>query len=267
MGDRFRRLPSPSMAVAFVALLAALGGTAVALPGSNTVTTGDIKRGAVRSSDIRNNNVSTTDIRNSTIRGKDVRNGTIRGADVGANSLTGSDINEGTLGTVPSASTANSANSANTANSAGTAGNVAGVTPRRILYRAATGGAAETILSLNGLVLTASCTGGDLSVVASTTVDDAAFGANAHADDGSSDGDDSDTNDNNVGNATDSGDFDVGDSTDIVADAPLGSEVDDEGSGSLTYVRQDGGIVTVQWIAEETAGTTDCLFAGHAFSS
>jgi hypothetical protein len=261
-----KRLPSPSMTVAFVALLAALTGTAVALPGSNTVTSGDIK----------NSQVKTQDIRNSTIRGKDVRNSTIRGADVGANSLTGSDINEATLGTVPSASTANSANSANTANSAGTAGNVAGVTPRRILYRGATGSPAQTILSLNGLVLTATCTGGDLQVVVTTTVDDAAYSAIAQSDDVSNNNDSHggdvpdtpDSNENDVSAASDDSNFDVGDSDDIVPATAIGAEeTDDEGSGSLTYVRQDGGIVTLQWIAQEGAGTTDCLFAGHAFSS
>ena len=81
-----RQLPSPSMAVAFIALLAALGGTALALPGSNTVTSGDIK----------DNQLRTQDIRNSTIRGKDV----------GADTITGFDVNEGTLGAVPSAGNA-----------------------------------------------------------------------------------------------------------------------------------------------------------------
>ena len=103
MGDKFRRLPSPSMGVAFIALLAALGGTAVALPGSSTVTSGDIK----------NSQVKTQDIRNSTIRGRDVR----------ANTLTGSDVNEGSLGKVDSATKADTATSATTATNATTAGN------------------------------------------------------------------------------------------------------------------------------------------------
>jgi len=112
MRRRTRNMPSASMVVAFTALLLALGGTAVALPGSNTVTSGDIVRGGVRSSDIKNNSVRSGDIRNSTIRGKDVRNGTLRGAD----------INEGSLGTVPSANTANSADTANSANNANNLG-------------------------------------------------------------------------------------------------------------------------------------------------
>jgi hypothetical protein len=95
------RRPSPAMAVAFIALLAALSGTAIALPGTNTVDSGDIKNGAVKTKDIKNNDVRSGDVRN--------------------NALTGADINESTLGQVPSANSANSANTANTANSANTA--------------------------------------------------------------------------------------------------------------------------------------------------
>ena len=107
--------PSPAMAVAFVALLAALSGTAIALPGTNTVDSGDIKNGQVRGKDIRRNAVTGAKVKNSALTGADVRN----------DSLTGLDINESTLGQVPSAATAGSANTANsatTANSANTAG-------------------------------------------------------------------------------------------------------------------------------------------------
>ena len=54
----FKRRPSPAMAVAFVALLAALSGTAVALPGKNTVNSGDIKNGQVKGKDIGKNTVT-----------------------------------------------------------------------------------------------------------------------------------------------------------------------------------------------------------------
>lgn len=105
MKKRLAKLPSPAMAVAFVALLAALTGTAVALPGSNTVTSGDIKAGAV----------TTSDVKNSTVRGRDVRN----------NTLTGSDVNEGSLGTVPKATSADSASFATGSGFASNAANVA----------------------------------------------------------------------------------------------------------------------------------------------
>jgi hypothetical protein len=86
------------MAVAFVALLLALCGTAIALPGRNSVKANDIAKNAVT--------------------GKKVKN----------NTLTGADVVESKLGTVPSATTAGSADtagSANTANTANTANNLA----------------------------------------------------------------------------------------------------------------------------------------------
>jgi hypothetical protein len=108
---RFFRRPSPAMAVAFIALLAALSGTAVALPGKNTVDSGDLKRGAVKAGDIGRNAVT----------GPKIRNGSVGSADVRNDGLTGTDINEGTLGQVPSANTANSATTANSANTANSA--------------------------------------------------------------------------------------------------------------------------------------------------
>lgn len=62
------RLPSPAMAVALVALVAALGGTSYA---AITVT----------SSNVRNNSLTGTDIRNSTITGADVKNRSLTPAD------------------------------------------------------------------------------------------------------------------------------------------------------------------------------------------
>jgi hypothetical protein len=108
--------------VAFVALLAALSGTAIALPGTNSVDSGDIKNGQVKTKDIGKNAVT----------GKKVKNGSLTGSDVKDNSLTGADLNEGALGSVPNA---NHANSADSATSAGTADSLAGlqvVRPRRV---------------------------------------------------------------------------------------------------------------------------------------
>ncbi|MGH2982315.1 MAG: hypothetical protein ACRDKV_09780 [Solirubrobacterales bacterium] len=48
-----RARPSPAMVVAVIALVAALGGAAVALPGRNSVRSNDIKPKNVRGSDIR----------------------------------------------------------------------------------------------------------------------------------------------------------------------------------------------------------------------
>jgi hypothetical protein len=101
MRRNINRRPSPAMAVAFVALLAGLSGTAVALPGANTVDSGDIRNGAVKGKDLRRNAVTSPKIKNSAVASSDVRN----------DGLTGTDINEGTLGQVPSAASAGVANS------------------------------------------------------------------------------------------------------------------------------------------------------------
>lgn len=51
-GDRrISRLPSPALTVAIVALTAAIAASAVALPGRNSVNSGDIRNGAVKQSD------------------------------------------------------------------------------------------------------------------------------------------------------------------------------------------------------------------------
>ena len=97
------RKPTPAMAVAFVALLAALSGTAVALPGKNSVDSGDIKNKTIRGKDLRGNAVTSGKVKNNNLTGTDMRD----------DSLTGADINESTLGQVPSANSANSATSAN----------------------------------------------------------------------------------------------------------------------------------------------------------
>jgi hypothetical protein len=114
-----RRRPSPALAVAFIALLAALSGTAVALPGRNTVDSGDLKRNSVRSSDIRAGAVKTSELGANAVTSAKVRN----------NTVTGNDVDESTFGKVPSATSADTAANATNANRAATAGGVDGRIP------------------------------------------------------------------------------------------------------------------------------------------
>ena len=107
MRNRLGRRPSPAMAVAFIALLAALSGTAVALPGKNTVDSGDLKNAQVTGRDIANNAVT----------GRKIKNGAVGSGDVTDNSLTGADVNEGSLGQVPSAASAATADTLDGRNS------------------------------------------------------------------------------------------------------------------------------------------------------
>jgi hypothetical protein len=147
----FMSWPSPAMAVAFVALLAALSGTAIALPGSNTVDSGDIINGQVKGKDIRNNAVTAKKVKN--------------------DSLTGLDINESTLGQVPSANTAGSANTATTAN--GVAAN--GVNTAAIVDDAVTGPKiAADAVGASELKGTYAAVSGGVPAAADTFVDAAA---------------------------------------------------------------------------------------------
>jgi hypothetical protein len=84
------RLPSPALLIASIALVAAMSGAALALPGHSTVDRGDIKRNAIGS--------------------KQIEGRSIKGSDVGRDALKGDQILESKLGPVPEARTAQSVN-------------------------------------------------------------------------------------------------------------------------------------------------------------
>jgi hypothetical protein len=157
-----RRRPSPAMAVAFVALLAAVSGTAVALPGRNTVDSGDLKRGAVKNVDIGRGAVTGSKVRNRTLTGPKLR----------ANSVTGAQIDEASLGQVPSATSANSATTATNASTAANAEKINGLGATKILLMNRSSGdvSEQTIYNANGLILRGSCAAGAETIVADTTV-------------------------------------------------------------------------------------------------
>ncbi len=59
------RLPSPSMLVAVIALVAALSGSALALPGKGKVNGGDIKSDSIKSRHIRDGKIRVADVEES----------------------------------------------------------------------------------------------------------------------------------------------------------------------------------------------------------
>ena len=95
--------------VGYVALFIALSGTAAALPGTNTVNSGDIKPNAVRTADIKDGAVTNPKladgavtsgkIDDSAVGATQVANGSLTGTDISGNSLTGTEIDESTLDT------------------------------------------------------------------------------------------------------------------------------------------------------------------------
>lgn len=100
--------PSPAVIVAVVALVFAVSGVAVALPGKNSVASKDIKKNAVTAAKIKNGAVTEPKL----------GDGAVGTSKIGNDAVTGAKVNEGTLGKVPSATTADTAAKATTADNA-----------------------------------------------------------------------------------------------------------------------------------------------------
>lgn len=68
MGKLRSKASPAALVISVIALIAAIGGgAAIALPGKNTIDSGDIKKNAVKSSDIKNDKVTGTDVKESTL--------------------------------------------------------------------------------------------------------------------------------------------------------------------------------------------------------
>jgi uncharacterized protein YndB with AHSA1/START domain len=90
--------------VGYVAVFLALGGTAAALPGSNTVFSDDITDDQVRSADVRNDDLSggglaAIDLRPGSVRGGEVADESLTIDDLGPDSVSSSEIEDGGVDT------------------------------------------------------------------------------------------------------------------------------------------------------------------------
>jgi hypothetical protein len=83
---------SYSNVVASIALFVALGGSAVALEGQNSVNSGDIKNGAVKTEDINGDAVTGGKLEAEAVKSSDVANEGLTGGDVEDGSLTEDDV-------------------------------------------------------------------------------------------------------------------------------------------------------------------------------
>jgi hypothetical protein len=220
------------MVVAFVALGVALAGTANALPGKSRVKKDDIARAAVRAQHIYSNAVRTKHIRARNVTRSKIARRAINSDLVGVDALTGQNVVESSLSTVPNSSKTNNRS------------------VEKIAFVAVSGTAATSVLNLNGLAIFAACNAGPaLSVTAGTTVSGAWIHSGGTLAPGGGSyyiGDDA---------------FNVGDSFDALANGTTGST---GLRGTLTYLRPDGEVVSVDYLAQETA--TGCVFAGTAIA-
>ena len=67
------RRPAPALIVAIIALVAALTGSAIALPGRNSVDSNDIQKGAVKAKQIAKNAIKSKHVKNDSLKGADIK--------------------------------------------------------------------------------------------------------------------------------------------------------------------------------------------------
>ena len=76
------------------AVALAIGGTATALPGTNTVDSGDIINGQVKTKDLAGSAVKSGKVLNNSLKGLDIKDGSLTGTEITDNSLTGADVTD-----------------------------------------------------------------------------------------------------------------------------------------------------------------------------
>ena len=93
-----RRRPQPALIVAIIALIAATGGSATALPGRDTVDRNDVQKNAIKSKAIKNGQVKGVDIAKGAVTGAKIADGAVTAADIAKGAVTGAEIADGTVG-------------------------------------------------------------------------------------------------------------------------------------------------------------------------
>jgi hypothetical protein len=193
---------------------------------NRSVGSSQIRSKAVITRTIRARNVTRTKIARNAIDSSLVQNKSLRGAD----------ILEASLGTVPSATKAANAD------------RVGGLSVQKFSFRVQAGTALTNVLNLGGLTINAACNSGPSLIVSAGT---GVSGANVHS--GGTWGA------ANQSFYAEDDSFDAGSTFDPLQNGTTGSN---NITGTLVYARPDGGVVTVNFLADESPAL--CVFAGTA---
>ncbi len=97
--------------VALIALVLAVSGAALGLPGKGSVDSGDIKRNAVKAKHIKNGHVRAAEIAAAAVANAELGADAVTSDRVLDDTLSGNDIDESSLGQVPSSASASNASS------------------------------------------------------------------------------------------------------------------------------------------------------------
>lgn len=235
------RRPTPSMAVAVVALVVACAGSATA---ATLITGADIRNNSVTGADIRDKSLHGKDIGANTVTGRNVSG--LSGRDVIPNGLDGSDIDENTLDVVPEALRARAANEAASATRADSADALTHARIVRLGYNQVPGSAETTVYDEGGLKVVATCGPLGVMTVRATPSLGAGFLRIAVTRPGSP----AETTlvvDN---------DFREGDAGNLLA----GGRADNV-SGQLTFYGPNTDVTTIQYLAN---GGDNCVLLGNA---
>jgi len=203
--------PSPALVVAFIALVGAWGGPAVA---QSLIGGREVRDGSLTGRDIRNRSLTGRELRSNTVTGRVVDG--LSGRDIADDTLDGTDIMEETLGKVPAAAAADQAG---------------GVRPSRVHFAREPGGEATLVLDTGTLRVHARCTSQGVDVRASAVTAGGRARASTTGAAGAAYGEDDDLR--------------PGESFDV-----LPGSVDDV-TGTLVYSGPEGGVVTLTFGAGE----------------
>jgi hypothetical protein len=240
-----RRLPSPALVVASLALAVALGGTtyaATALP-KNSVGAKQLKSGSVSSVKLAKGSVAS----------RQIKDHTIVAADLAKNAYPALPGKVAAAGHADTAGRADTAGHADSAGHADTAGSVSGATFTTIDYRVGPGTPAAGVVSANGLTISASCdAAGTLLLSIASAAGDAEYAVLATDDTGNVRGDSF--------NAWNGEEFDLAER--------LGLPDLTRESLRLTYQNPSGKPVLVEIAIDGDAfnGATSCYAGGYAIS-
>ena len=229
-----RRMPSPAMVVACIALAVALGGTsyaAITLP-KNSVGTIQLRANSITPAKLQKNSVAAVKLQTKSVGPNKLQNNAVSDPKVKNDSLTGAKINESTLARVPSAADSTT---------------VSGYAVKRFATTVPPGGPEATVLNLNGLVVTLTCPGGAVALRANNNSGEAAqlrfegFGAASFG----------------------------GGTANLLATSNVDlNNSENRGSGSAHYVRANGTGVTALygWREDALGSTIACRVYGEAIA-